>query len=87
MIWLVATLAVGQAVSPAIVIYFLLKHQRFLSEQNQTLTAALMATKNTPYAAHSAAIAEPDLEREISVADAKPVHSDHVIDGARLIGT
>ncbi len=85
MIWVAAVLAVGLVAAPSVVIWLLLSHFRFLSEQNQTLTAALMSTKNSPYAATAAAYAlpkdeDPDLYEEV------PLHAD-VPPGTKLLGT
>lgn len=84
MIYLASTLAVGLATAPTVVIYLLLNHMRFLSDQNQTLTAALMATKNSPYASNAAAIAEP--VQSVDVGDAVPLRED-APPGTRLLGS
>lgn len=89
MIWVVVVLTVGLTVTPSLFAYYMFQHLRHLSEQNQILTAALMATKNSPYAALAADItqnrvAEPS---DIGPEDGPLVHEGDRPGGARLIGT
>lgn len=85
MIWLafVAVVAVMAGFS-WLILRVLLGHMRHLGDQNQMLTAALMATKNSPYASNAASIVERSAEQDMHVEI--PVHDD-APEGTRLLGT
>lgn len=84
-----AVMAVGLSGGPAFVIWLLIKHIRFQAEQNQMLTAALMATKNTPYASSAAMLAAttPGDAAENHIGEV-PVDDDPIVpEGSFLLGT
>lgn len=89
MIWVSAVLAVGLTVTPSVFAYYLFRHLRHLSEQNQILTAALMSTKNSPYAALAADITQNRTGEasEPGPEDVPLVHEADRPGGARLLGT
>ena len=98
MIAAIIALSVASAVTPIVLAVLVFRHQRFLYSQNnrladsnQQLVAALMMTKNTPYAASSASYAAttPDEEvgPEYGLGEFSKEYSPVIPEGTKLLGT
>ncbi len=92
MIVALSILAVGTTIVPCLGAYLNSRHLAQLTEQNQILVAALMATKNSPYAAVAAEMARPHHdsgpgEPLVPGLSVDPKDRVDMVGGAKLLGT